>query len=47
VPLPEEDEPAAPTATARNLRRVFHGCKIMFYVVMPLTLLLMIGIGIL
>ena len=32
---------------ARNLRRVFHGCRMMFYVVMPLTLLVMIGVGIL
>jgi hypothetical protein len=47
VPPPEQDKPAEPAAMARNLRRVFHGCRMMFYVVMPLTLLLMIGIGIL
>ena len=46
VPPPETEGPE-PTATTRHLRRVFHGCRVMFYVVMPLTLLLMIGVGIL
>jgi len=43
-PGPEQPEEAA---VARHLRRVFRGCRLMFYVVMPLMLLLMIGVGIL
>jgi len=44
LPVPEEhvEQPMS-----RNLRRVFHGCKLMFYVVMPLTLLVLIGVGVL
>lgn len=43
---PESAQPDE-AAVTRNLRRVFRGCRIMFYVVMPLLLLTMIGVGVL
>ncbi|AGK58748.1 hypothetical protein HYPDE_35383 [Hyphomicrobium denitrificans 1NES1] len=42
-PEAEPDE----AAMTRGLRRFFHGCRMMFYVVTPLVLLTAIGIGVL
>jgi AsmA-like C-terminal region/Protein of unknown function len=44
LPLPE---PSGDTVMARSAKHFFRGCRILFYVVMPLTLLAMIGAGIL
>jgi hypothetical protein len=44
---PDEPEEFDESVVSRNMRRVFRGCRVMFYVVMPLTLLTLIGVGVL
>ncbi len=47
APAPSPPGPPAETAVALGMRHFFTGCRILFYVVMPLTLLAMMAIGIL
>jgi hypothetical protein len=51
---PQRDVPASPipapsrgTAMARSAKHFFRGCRILFYIVMPLTLLASIAVGVL
>jgi hypothetical protein len=47
IAIPPEDAEPDEAAMKRGLRRFFRGCRLMFYVVMPLVLLTAIGVGVL